>query len=180
MREIRTSGLMSGDGKRATASRSRTAPILDSTEERPTSPAGPGMITPCPPTSCGPRGGSWGGQLKPSTSGQVLVSADVRCSGRVTRHQRTPRRDNTPQPARPRHTHHRHTPRPTRTSATDLQHDQRTTLLNLLNPHLELQLKLSDSPRSRSVKPEKQAGSGLPVLAPAVGEPLGQQRLQFS
>ena len=31
MREIRTSGLMSGDGKRATASRSRTAPILDST-----------------------------------------------------------------------------------------------------------------------------------------------------
>ena len=32
MREIRTSGLMSGDGKRATASRSRTAPVLDSTE----------------------------------------------------------------------------------------------------------------------------------------------------
>jgi len=31
MRAIRTSGLMSGDGKRATASRSRTAPILDST-----------------------------------------------------------------------------------------------------------------------------------------------------
>jgi hypothetical protein len=34
MREIRTSGLMSGDGKRATASRSRTAPILDSTRPR--------------------------------------------------------------------------------------------------------------------------------------------------
>jgi hypothetical protein len=32
MRETRTSGLMSGDGKRATASRSRTAPVLDSTE----------------------------------------------------------------------------------------------------------------------------------------------------
>ena len=31
MREILTSGLMSGDGKRATASRSRTAPVLDST-----------------------------------------------------------------------------------------------------------------------------------------------------
>src|SRR5438309_225478 len=31
MRAIRTSGLMSGDGKRATASRSRTAPVLDST-----------------------------------------------------------------------------------------------------------------------------------------------------
>ena len=32
MREIRTSGLMSGDEKRATASRSRTAPVLDSTK----------------------------------------------------------------------------------------------------------------------------------------------------
>ena len=32
MREIRTSGLMSGDGKRATAGRSRTAPVLDSTQ----------------------------------------------------------------------------------------------------------------------------------------------------
>jgi hypothetical protein len=33
MRETRTSGLMSGDGKRTTASRSRTAPVLDSTKE---------------------------------------------------------------------------------------------------------------------------------------------------
>jgi len=32
MREIRTSGLMSGDEKRATDIRSRTAPVLDSTE----------------------------------------------------------------------------------------------------------------------------------------------------
>src|SRR3954469_20381545 len=31
MREIRTSGLMSGERKRATASRPRTAPFLDST-----------------------------------------------------------------------------------------------------------------------------------------------------
>jgi hypothetical protein len=33
MREIRTSGLMSGDGKRA-ALTARTAPVLDSTEEQ--------------------------------------------------------------------------------------------------------------------------------------------------
>src|SRR4051795_12039757 len=34
MREIRTSGLMSGERKRATASRPRTAPFLDSTGQR--------------------------------------------------------------------------------------------------------------------------------------------------
>ena len=34
MREIRTSGLMSGEGKRACANGSRTAPLLDSTDQR--------------------------------------------------------------------------------------------------------------------------------------------------
>src|ERR687898_1320135 len=38
MREIRTSGLMSGDGKRACAISSRTAPLLDSTGGRPQAP----------------------------------------------------------------------------------------------------------------------------------------------
>ena len=34
MREIRTSGLMSGEGKRDCANGSRTAPLLDSTDQR--------------------------------------------------------------------------------------------------------------------------------------------------
>jgi hypothetical protein len=35
MREIRTSGLMSGEGKRACANGLRTAPLLDSTDQGP-------------------------------------------------------------------------------------------------------------------------------------------------
>ena len=35
MREIRTSGLMSGEGKRACANGLRTAPLLNSTNSRP-------------------------------------------------------------------------------------------------------------------------------------------------
>ena len=54
MLEMGTSGLMSGDGKRATASRSRTAPALDSTGVVPHA-ARPSLIRPIPANVTVPR-----------------------------------------------------------------------------------------------------------------------------